>query len=492
MVWSPDGTEITLARELDGDHVLEAVNVASGESRPLLTAPAPNVIGKYRIPLAWDRVSDRLLLVSWRGDWVASLSLATLELTPLDLHGRVARNAALSPDGRFLASAAGPGIDILRTDGSEQPVRFRAFDQPVMLPVWSADSASLFFMRGFRNNFKMEVWSASIDHESGSLVGEPSLVAPLAKVRATIPPVVTQNGDFVWAHQDSWLRAQVFEVNPESGEPQGEVVVDFPRGTAARAWSASGSTLFVDDISLNWQLSDFELLRRYDMATASEDVYQVPRIDGNTWYSRDFDKAVSATRTDEGYTINLTEIGSGATTEVMTSDSRIQSARLSNNADRVAFLETAMLGERGTVGIVDLASGSVRRLYDGGKLENPNWSPDGLELAVADRPCAKILNAESGDAQTLACYPTPPESDAGVRTFSPHWSPDGSRLLWAALNPALRRHEIWVLDRSTGTHRVIWTGDEDYKTETGQPRWSPDGRFIAFTLLDNPPVEIPA
>jgi WD40 repeat protein len=326
---------------------------------------------------------------------------------------------------------------------------------------------------------------------------KPALVAPLATVSGTIQPVVTQVGDYVWAHQDSWSRAQVFEVDPESGEPQGDVVVDFQRGTQVRAWSPSGSTLFVADISMNWHLRDFELLRRYDVAAvseqASEDIYQVPRLTNTTWYSWGFSQAVWVGWPGIGeghrYTINLTEVEGGDSTVVMFSDSRIRAARLSDDTDSIAFLEGRLAGQ-GTIGFVDVASGSVRRLYDGAKLEIPNWSPDGMELAVAERPCVKILNVESGEAETLACYPEPPEADAGVRTSSPHWSPDGSRLFGGALNPVLRRHEIWVLDRSTGTHRVIWTGEENYKTETAHARWSPDGRYIAFILIDNPSVEI--
>ncbi len=492
MVWSPDGSEIALIRERGGDHLLEPIDVASGESRLLLRTPAPATILEYHRLIAWDGVGNRLLLLSMGGDWAASLSLKTLDLTALDLHGRLTRHVALSPDGRFLASALQHTIDILRTDGSEEPVRFRVFDGRAVFPAWSSDGATLFFMRRFRNSYKAEVWSAAFDREAGSLVGEPSLVAPLATVIGAIQPVVTQGGDYVWAHQDSLFRAQVFEVDPESGEPRGDVVVDFHRGTRARSWSPSGSTLFVADISLNWQLRDFDLLRRYDVLAASEDIYQVPRFSGTTWYSRDFSKAVSvdwAGKGYEGFTINLIEVESGDSTEVMFSDGRLGAARLSDNADSIAFLEGWPAGQR-TIGIVDVASGSVRRLYDGDKLWVPNWSPDGRELAVADRPCVIILDVESDEAETLACYPEPPEADARVRTASPHWSPDGSRLLWSALNPVLRRHEIWVLDRSTGTHRVIWTGEEDYKTETAHARWSSDGRYIAFTLIDNPPVEI--
>ncbi len=491
MVWSPDGSEIAVVRAREGDHLLEVIDVASGESRLLLiSSPAPTVIPEYRVPVAWDGVGNRLLLVSSFGDQVEALSLETLDLEPLDIGARVTRAADLSPDGRFLASPSGPGVDILRTDGGGEPARIRAFDERATLPVWSPDGTSVFFMRQFRNNSKVELWSASIDRDTGSLIGEPSLLAPLATVRGSIQPVVTENGEYVWAHQDSWNSARVMEVEPRTGQPVDDVVTDLPRGTHAEIWSPTEPTLFAFDRTLNWQLSGLELLRRYDMETGREGIVQLPRVGDRRWYSKDLTKALTVDRSDRQSTVYLFDLVNEERTELFSYDSRISSARLSDDSGSVAFRGGAILGEQGSVGVVDLATGSVRMLYEGAKVENPNWSPNGSELAIADRPCVKIVRVESEEVETLACYAEPPEQDAGVRTMSPHWSPDGSMLVWGALNPALRRHEIWILDRSTGTHNVIWTGEEDYKTEATLPMWSSDGRFIAYTLVDNPPVEI--
>jgi Tol biopolymer transport system component len=281
------------------------------------------------------------------------------------------------------------------------------------------------------------------------------------------------------------------EVDPRTGQRVGDAFTDFPRGTNAEFWSPTEPTLFSFDISLNWQLSQFVLLRRYDLRSGREDVYQLPRVAERAFYSRDLQTAVTVERSGSRSTAFLFDLATSQGTELFSSESRIWSARLSDDSTRVAFLETAsVLGERGSVGVAEVANGSVRMLYDGAKLEEPHWSPNGLELAVADRPCMRILKVESGEAETLACYEQPSDQDAGVRTFSPHWSPDGTMLVWGALNPALRRHEIWVIERSTGAHRLIWAGEENYKTEASQPRWSPDGRFVAFTLVDNPPVEV--
>lgn len=101
-----------------------------------------------------------------------------------------------------------------------------------------------------------------------------------------------------------------------------------------------------------------------------------------------------------------------------------------------------------------------------------------------------ILDPTTGETETLTCYPNPTERDSGVRTATPSWSPDGSMLVWAAIDPVLRRHELWVIDRGTGSHSVIWQGALEYETEAWSPTWSADGRYIAYTLADKPPVEV--
>lgn len=376
VVWSPDGRRIAFVRETASEHTLEIVEAATGASRVLRQFPVPQAVTETKVPISWSRPGDHLVLANWRGDWLATFSVETLELNPVELDAQINFGDAVSGDGRFVADVdRGGAVRIVKMDGSGVAGEVVAFEEDAARPTWSPDGSALFFIRRFRNNYKAELWSTAIDPATGVPVGEPFMIVPMTAVRAAIRPVVTDEGDFIGAHQASPFRAQVVEVDPQSGETSGEVVMEFPRATHVEHWSTSGSTLFIRDRSLDWRLPDFVLFRRYNMETGTDDVFQVARIDDRARYTRDFGKASSFNRTAGEWTFNLVDVETRETTEVLRSEQRICCGGLSNNGDRVAYLESDMLGEQGTVMVADIDGSSVRRLYTGAKVEDPGWSP---------------------------------------------------------------------------------------------------------------------
>ncbi len=64
----------------------------------------------------------------------------------------------------------------------------------------------------------------------------------------------------------------------------------------------------------------------------------------------------------------------------------------------------------------------------------------------------------------------------------PSWSPDGTKIAWTVTEETKRRVELWVVNRLTGDHQVIWAGKEDFYTLPRGPLWSPGGQYIAFGL----------
>jgi Tol biopolymer transport system component len=114
-------------------------------------------------------------------------------------------------------------------------------------------------------------------------------------------------------------------------------------------------------------------------------------------------------------------------------------------------------------------------------VEDPEWSPDGTKLAFAS---ARPLNGSDGIGGTRNIWvvnadgssPTPlthntiPETD----TFSPHWSPDGSKLTFASVQNA------WIMN-ANGSGITPLTALTTFGVGVSSPFWSPDGTRLSFT-----------
>jgi len=106
----------------------------------------------------------------------------------------------------------------------------------------------------------------------------------------------------------------------------------------------------------------------------------------------------------------------------------------------------------------------------------PRWSPDGKEIAffetVTGRPDRiYAVSREGGTPRVLM-------PDDGSLQHDPHWSPDGTRLVFggASRDPA---SDIRIFDLTT--HQISTVpGSQGLFS----PRWSPDGRSLAALRID--------
>ncbi len=132
---------------------------------------------------------------------------------------------------------------------------------------------------------------------------------------------------------------------------------------------------------------------------------------------------------------------------------------------------------------VDAATGAEKRLTDGNRLVGAfDVTPDGSRVAFTARTENRrnqenlselwLLDTAGGDVRRLTDNQSP-ESN-------PRWAPDGRSLAYEAAGDAgwdLRLQKLWVLDTSTGRHRLVsgaWEGN------LGTWAWAPDGRAILF------------
>ena len=504
VAWSRDGRQLAYACERDGKHYLEALDLKSGKSRVLRTGSSLNDV---RAPVEWFPAGNELLCSNPAGSWFGVLSLETLALKTLETPASGFRDAALSPDGRFLAYTQKKGrfydIALIRTSGQGDPIPVTSFAEGERFPVWSHDGRTLLFTRtyGLRMADKSELWAVSFDPEGPAPSGEAYYVAPATNHATGIRPTLTPSGDLVVARREPASRVRVLEVDPHSGEPLGEAWSDFPDASSAKRWSPTEPVLYYWDPSVRWQvLSDVLAFRERNMDTGHERIHQIPwpklRYEGFA-YSRDHTKAVFKTREPKGgpQALHLYDAANDELSKLVTSTSGhwLSVGRLSNDAKQVAFGKMASQLDARSLRVVDVATRSVRTLYRGGLYDSLAWSADDAEIAFTDGHCLLVVGALTGESDVIACAPEATQDSGAAPRFFPgsaDWSPDGAMLAWPATSPQDRRRELWVVDRKTGGHRVIWEGGEDYSTQAHGPAWSPDGRFISFTVETVTPMEI--
>jgi Tol biopolymer transport system component len=105
-----------------------------------------------------------------------------------------------------------------------------------------------------------------------------------------------------------------------------------------------------------------------------------------------------------------------------------------------------------------------------------DWSPDGTRIVFAARPAPDrrfAIFSVAPDGTGLAQLPLPCGSlrvdPNGKGCTQPAYSPDGRQLAYTVLDRSTGRTHIWIADRDgTGAH-ALTSGD----TFDGQPDWRP-------------------
>jgi len=171
----------------------------------------------------------------------------------------------------------------------------------------------------------------------------------------------------------------------------------------------------------------------------------------------------------------------------------------SPDGTRVAFLRGFRSSVEGgvpppaEVRVIDLLTGE-ETLIIMGVATDMSWSPDGLRLAFTwyedgINPCCAglfgltarlvVVNADGGGSQVLSEEVRDHETNLGVVDLSPHWSPDGSRLLFLRSRTST---EDWsqtpvILDLDSLELTELDIGDIRVEHQIA---WTPDGESIAF------------
>ena len=135
---------------------------------------------------------------------------------------------------------------------------------------------------------------------------------------------------------------------------------------------------------------------------------------------------------------------------------------------------------RGAEGIFVLgADGKDPRQLTNEFDSQPSWSPDGTKIAF-DRwnpgtgtVSILVVPTGGGTPRVLNSHLHHP----GISDLDPDWSPDGSRILFASDRPGTFQLDLWTMSADGGDlRRVTNTAGRDEHDAV----WSPNGRWIAY------------
>ncbi len=126
-------------------------------------------------------------------------------------------------------------------------------------------------------------------------------------------------------------------------------------------------------------------------------------------------------------------------------------------------------------------------------MTSPVWSPDGKRIATWLSPAARLLTVDTHNGRTAVAAPP------GTQAWAVSWSPDSSRLAYAAtLRLGNNAQQALATVRPDGTgRRLFWDRGSGlyYQSESSgePPAWSPDSSkllFLARTGGGSGPLEI--
>jgi serine/threonine-protein kinase len=393
--------------------------------------------------------------------------------THLTLQPGLEVDPAVSPDGRFVAYAAGPlseaRIYVLQVEGGGSPVAVaKDFPGWQRFPYWSPDGGRLLFLsaRG------IEVVAA--------LGGVPRLLVPTGGAFALAGPWSPDGKQIAFARSDSLFVAPV-----NGGSPK---LLDHHGDLHSFSWSPDGR--WIAEVRGNRQSIDPKATWFYGNFAQSA-VWLVPTVGGlpvrvtddrflhasPVWMpgARDLLFLSNAEGGPDLYRVKIGHSGQALSApERLTTGLNARAVSVSADGRRVAY---CTFSETSNVWDVPIPSGApalvsrAQPVTSGDQVvESFDVSPDGRWLAFDSDRSGTVhiyrMPLGGGQAEQLT-------TDSAAH-FWPRWSPDGREIAFHSFRNGRRR--LFLMSADGHDPVAITRGDDDERTG----EWRRDGRAVYY------------
>jgi Tol biopolymer transport system component len=387
------------------------------------------------------------------------IDVSTYRLTPLSLETPTEREPAWSPDGRSIAYTA--SIDgmqqlMIRDVDAGAAVQLTSVDSHVRAPMWAADGARLYFLRGPTP----ALWSVS------RIGGQPELAIEGA-VSAAIHP---RDGRIVFVRQGRlWLFDRT--TGAAATQPQPFGLAPFEGSGDVQAFSPDGTKLAIIKDQRLWLLA-----YPHGEARRLSSIGEVQPAGKSVSWMPDSRHVVAYMFQDAQDRLRMIDTETEASRTIYTSTASVLNPSVSPDATRLAF---STGDARWKLVEVSLSDGRVRALGGGSRaMWYPSLSPDGTRLAFSAASSVPTIRemavgtAGATAVRTIAAITEPRNSFVA----QVEWSPDGTRILFWVVSGGLTSGQLMIAPAAGGRPVPV-----DASADVSRDGvWSPDGAQIVY------------
>jgi Tol biopolymer transport system component len=468
-----DGKSLYFGEWRNARIVVAAVSVDGG---PVLEVRTPFV---QTMPVGISKDGKRLLALVGEGQeqeralWVIPVRGGA----PHRVGVFLCHAAAWSPGEHWIAYSSGNAIYLAGPDG-QSPGKLRTFPATPQELRWSLDSRRLIVRLRDSSSWDSYVWELTLADSRAGQVPETSLRPLVTTPRdySSISPVLDAGDDFFLGTGGE--PSTIFTVRQPRLPWASRVTMDRFAGE-----STQGNDFALDRVNRKLYMLK-ETAARNELKwfnTRSREFHPfLPSLSvRDVDFSRD-DRWITYVQTPED-SLWVAAADGGAARQIATPGmTNIGLPRWSPDGRQIAFMGKRADGPYRIYVTPAAGGGALFQASHGTDNQGaPTWSPDGRQLVYGRVLCQEEgicaisdINLETGDQTEIS-------GSGGLSTA--RWSPDG-RLI-AALRAD--KHEVWVLDRGSGSWRKLAGG-----VNGNDLAWAPDSRAVYASSPDGERPEL--